>query len=128
MGSLVSKKFYGAEFFQSGDDFTQGQSDDIGIAAFNPGDHEGADPLDGIGASFVKRLFGGNVTFNFLACQIFEEDFGGDPESFSFFPIARNIASMEMCISSPSTFTTSVAGVTVGCLTLLVATCTSGET
>ena len=73
-----SKKFYCAEFFKGSNDFTEGNADDIGIAAFNPGDHEGTNPLDCVGASLVKGFLGGNVPFNFLTCQILEKDFGGD--------------------------------------------------
>ena len=70
-----------AEVGQGLGDASQGEADDVEVVAFDARDVAAGAALDGVGAGFVVRLFGGEVTRDFFGGELGEMDEGGFDES-----------------------------------------------
>ena len=62
------------EFGQGLGDVCEGQADDVEVVAFNARDVAAGAALDGVGAGFVVRFFGGEVTRDFFVGELGEMD------------------------------------------------------
>ncbi len=70
-----------AEFGEGLGDARQGEADDVEVVAFDAGDVAARAALDGVGASFVVRLLGGEVAGDFFIGELGEMDEGGFDET-----------------------------------------------
>ena len=76
-GKLGGSVFGVAEVGEGLVDAGQWQANDVEVVAFDAGDVAAGAALDSVGAGFVVRLFGGEITGDFFGGELREMDLGG---------------------------------------------------